>query len=150
MKKIGLIVSLLLCCTAFSAYAQMTDDQVMEYVRNAIASGKNETTIGQELLVMGVTTEQIMRVKNNYQEQTGGSLNRNDPAFGEDEGYTRGVSEAASTTQTWEATNSTRQDRRSRRLSVTDKNRDLSSFELMKGALNPSGSEEENSSEESD
>ncbi|MCR5840638.1 MAG: SLBB domain-containing protein [Bacteroidales bacterium] len=128
----------------------MTDDQVMEYVRNAIASGKNETAIGQELLVMGVTTEQIMRVKNNYQEQTGGSLNRNDPAFGEDEGYTRGVSEAASTTQTWEATNSTRQDRRSRRLSVTDKNRDLSSFELMKGALNPSGSEEENSSEESD
>ena len=128
----------------------MTDDQVMEYVRNAIASGKNETAIGQELLVMGVTTEQIMRVKNNYQEQTGGSMNRNDPAFGEDEGYTRGVSEAASTTQTWEATNSTRQDRRSRRLSVTDKNRDLSSFELMKGALNPSGSEEENSSEESD
>ena len=149
MKKIGLIVSLLLCCMAFSAYAQMTDDQVMEYVRTAIAQGKNETEIGQELLVMGVTTEQIMRVKNNYQEQTGGSLNRNDPQFGEDEGYTRALSEV-STTQTWDSGNTAKQDRRSRRLSVTDKNRDLSSFELMTGALNSLSSGESDSSEDSE
>ena len=150
MKRIGLILSLFLCGVAFSAYAQMTDDQVMQYVRNAVASGRNETEIGQELLVMGVTTEQIMRVKNNYQEQTGGSLNRNDPKFGEDEGFTRVASEAANTTQTWDPGNTAKQDRKSRRLSVADKNRDKSSYDLLTDALNPGKQETEDGDTDAD
>ena len=141
MKRIGLIVSVLLCCLAFSAYAQMSDDQVLEYVRTAIASGSDESEIGQTLIAMGVSTEQIMRVKNLYQEQTGGSLSQEGSTFGEDEGYSRTLSEASGTNQIWDSGNTAKQDRNSRRLSVTDSNRDRSSYELRFRELNPRGGE---------
>ena len=147
MKKIGLIVSLLLCCVAFSTYAQMTDDQVMEYVRTALASGSNESEIGQALIAMGVSTEQIMRVKNAYQEQTGGSISQEGSTFGEDEGYSRTQSEATSTNQLWDSGNAVKQDRNSRRLSVTNENRDRSSYELRFRELNQRSAGEEDSEE---
>ena len=136
MKKYGFVILLMLCSLPFGAYAQMTDDQVMEYIRSAYLSGKTETEIGQELLVQGVSTEQIMRVKAAYEEQTGGSLNSNDPAFGEDAGYSRSQSGAGNTNQLWDSGNKAKQDRKSRRMSVTDKNRDRSSFELQVSELN--------------
>ena len=136
MKRIGLIVSLFLCCVAFSTYAQMTDDQVLEYIRTAVASGSDESEIGQALIAMGVSTDQIMRVKNTYQEQTGQSMGQNTSNFGEDEGYSRTVA-GSETNQLWDAGNVVKQDRNSRRLSVTDETRDRSSYELRFRELNP-------------
>ena len=136
MKKYGLLVFMLLCGFSFLATAQMTDDQVMEYIQSAYLAGKTENEIGQELLVQGVSTDQIMRVKALYEDQTGGTLNSNDPAFGEDAGYSRSQSSATSTNQLWDGGNQARQDRRSRRMSVTNRDRDRSAFELQVSGLN--------------
>ncbi len=75
MKRILLIAAVLLCSVgASSVYAQMTDDQVVEYVKNALSSGKSQEQIGRELLVRGVTREQAERIKSIYEaQQTSGS-----------------------------------------------------------------------------
>lgn len=58
------------------ARAQMTDDQVVSYVKSAMAQGKSEKQIGTELLAKGVTEEQVMRIKDKYdaQESSGASI----------------------------------------------------------------------------
>ena len=48
---------------ALTSSAKMTDDQVIEYVKNAAAQGKSQQTIGRELLAQGVTKEQIQRIQ---------------------------------------------------------------------------------------
>ena len=148
MKRIGLIVFLLLSCAALTTNAQMTDDQVMQYVQSAYASGKTENEIGQELLALGVSTEQIMRVKNNFQEQTGSSLSQEGSTFGEDEGYSRSGSDSGKTNQLWDSGNRVKQDRNSRRLSVTDENRDRGSYELRLRELNKRNQSEAEGGEE--
>ena len=134
-KRIGWILAALLCCLSAVSYAQMTDDQVLVYIQNALASGKTQSEIGQELLVMGVSTEQIMRVKGAYEEQMGGTISRKESTLDEDEGYTRSQSDVMSN-QIWDSGNKVGLDRRGRRLSVTDANRDRSAFELKLSELN--------------
>lgn len=46
--------------------AKMTDDQVVEYIKQQSAAGKSEKQIGQELLAKGVTPDQIERLKSKY------------------------------------------------------------------------------------
>ncbi|MBO5382027.1 MAG: SLBB domain-containing protein [Bacteroides sp.] len=65
------ILSLLLFAFVFSlaTYAQqMTDDQVVQYVKSAHASGKSQKQITTELLRRGVTEEQVMRIKERYEK----------------------------------------------------------------------------------
>lgn len=60
---------LLLCvafCGSVHAQSRMTDQQVMEYVQDGMKSGKDQRTLTQELLTMGVTREQVERVKKQY------------------------------------------------------------------------------------
>ena len=47
------------------AYAQsgMTDNQVIEYVQQALQQGKDQQTIAMELLAKGATQEQLLRLK---------------------------------------------------------------------------------------
>ena len=71
MKRIGLITAMLLCLLSFGLYAQMTDDQVIEYVKSAMATGKSQDTITRELLARGVTMEQAERIKSRMQGTTG-------------------------------------------------------------------------------
>lgn len=67
MKKIiTLLLASVLVCT-FIANAQMTDSQVVEYIKTAMASGKTESEIGKELLAKGVTKAQAERIKANYE-----------------------------------------------------------------------------------
>ena len=42
MKKILTMAAVLLCLSSLVSYAQMTDDQVIEYVKNATSSGKSQ------------------------------------------------------------------------------------------------------------
>lgn len=44
-------------------YAQMTDDAVIEYVKDGLANGKSQNELMKELLASGVTKEQAQRIK---------------------------------------------------------------------------------------
>ncbi|WP_299992612.1 SLBB domain-containing protein [uncultured Bacteroides sp.] len=53
---------------SFSVHAQrMSDEQVVEYVKNAQAAGKSQKQMTTELLRRGVTQEQVLRIKSRYE-----------------------------------------------------------------------------------
>ena len=56
-------------CFANLAYADMTDDQVIAYAKQAAASGKSKKQIGVELLSQGVTQAQIDRIRSRVEAQ---------------------------------------------------------------------------------
>lgn len=70
MKKLLLLMALL-SCTFIEMHAQMSDDQVVDYVKKANASGKDQQAIGKELLLKGVSREQLTRIRDKYQNQSG-------------------------------------------------------------------------------
>ena len=73
---IFIVAALLLSVFAVErAAAQMTDNQVIEYVKQGLSSGKGETQIGRELLARGVTQSQLQRIKS-QQEASQGSETR--------------------------------------------------------------------------
>ncbi len=47
----------------------MTDDQVVQYVKQAQSAGKSQKQITNELLRRGVTKEQVLRIKKKYEEE---------------------------------------------------------------------------------
>lgn len=49
-----------------TAWAKMTDQQVIDYIKRQSAIGKSEQQIGKELLARGVTKEQIERLRDQY------------------------------------------------------------------------------------
>lgn len=64
------VLFLILCLFIFfgSAYAQrMSDEQVVEYVKQAQAAGKSQKQMTAELLRRGVTREQVLRIKDKYE-----------------------------------------------------------------------------------
>lgn len=65
----------LLACTAITvissvATAEMTDSQVVEYVKQQQQLGKTERQIGKELIAQGVTKEQLERIRSKYSTST--------------------------------------------------------------------------------
>ncbi len=68
MKRFFTILALVLGLGMGTAYAQMTDEQVVEYTKNAVASGKGQNQIARELLARGVTPAQANRIKAKYEE----------------------------------------------------------------------------------
>lgn len=63
--------------------AQMTDDQVVAYVKEGVSAGKGQSQIGKELLSKGVTQSQIERLKARYEEsQSGGDVAGDQSALG--------------------------------------------------------------------
>ena len=71
MKKL-LIIAAAILALASPLGAQMTDEQVVQYVKNAAAEGKSESQIGKELLSRGVTEAQAERIKAQYENQLNG------------------------------------------------------------------------------
>ena len=70
MKKfISLFVFSLLITTTNVLAQSMSDDQVVEYVKTATASGKSQKQIMTELATKGVTRAQAERIKKRYEEQ---------------------------------------------------------------------------------
>ena len=47
----------------------MTDDAVMAYVKDGVKQGKTQKQLYQELLIKGVTKEQLLRIKEKYEQQ---------------------------------------------------------------------------------
>ncbi|MDE6008033.1 MAG: SLBB domain-containing protein [Muribaculaceae bacterium] len=62
-----ILISFLMLCS-LSAYA-LTDQQVIDYIKQQSAAGKSEQQIGKELLAKGVTPEQAKRIKAMYEAQ---------------------------------------------------------------------------------
>lgn len=60
-------------CLVAAAQSTMTDQQVLEYVKQAAAAGKSNNVIARELLAKGVNRAQAMRVKELYQKSMSGA-----------------------------------------------------------------------------
>ena len=71
MKRLLIVPLLLVACTVSKVYAQtkMTDQQVIEYVKQATQEGKEQKQIAVELARKGVTREQAERIKKQYEQQ---------------------------------------------------------------------------------
>lgn len=146
MKKILTMAAVLLCLSSLVSYAQMTDDQVIEYVKNATSSGKSQEQIGRELLARGVTQEQAERIKNRVQgqqagAQEGGSFG-DEQEFGRNSGAaTRGrnsgqtVREGTYEDAYFDTQRNARPAKKSRRTVKKDPDRDLSSYELQRNRM---------------
>lgn len=68
MKKI-LFFALLAFMTATTASAQMSDEAVVRYVKDGVQSGKSQKQLYGELASKGVTKEQLLRLKEKYEQQ---------------------------------------------------------------------------------
>lgn len=73
MKKIFTLLAIALGLAVGTAYAQMTDDQVIEYTKTAVAAGKGQDQIARELLARGVTPDQAERIRAKYEASQGQS-----------------------------------------------------------------------------
>ncbi|MCQ2238661.1 MAG: SLBB domain-containing protein [Bacteroidaceae bacterium] len=81
MKKrltILLFTLFAMCCTTHvMAQSAMSDEQVMAYVQQATAAGKNQKVIAQELALKGVNRQQLERIKKKYEQGKGDAANTN-------------------------------------------------------------------------
>lgn len=73
MKRLLIVALFLVACAGseVSAQTKMTDQQVIEYVKQATQEGKEQKQIAVELSRRGVTREQAERIKKQYEQQTG-------------------------------------------------------------------------------
>ena len=70
------IIALILCFFVYSGglFAQsMTDDQVIQYVKQGQMAGKSQNQMAMELKTKGVTTQQVERIKKKYEASQGGA-----------------------------------------------------------------------------
>ena len=74
-RLIGLFFLLLSCgfVTVSAQSSSMTDSQVIEYVQQGLQQGKDQQTLAMELLGMGATQEQLLRIKSMYSQTGSGS-----------------------------------------------------------------------------
>ena len=68
-KLMGVLILLLMLGAAPVAAQNMSDSQVLEYVKEGIRQGKEQKQLASELARKGVTKEQAMRVKQLYEQQ---------------------------------------------------------------------------------
>lgn len=73
MKRLLIVTLFLATCAVseVSAQTKMTDQQVIEYVKQATQEGKEQKQIAAELARRGVTREQAERIKKQYEHQMG-------------------------------------------------------------------------------
>lgn len=73
MKRLLIVTLFLAACVGseVSAQTKMTDQQVIEYVKQATQEGKEQKQIAKELARKGVTREQAERIKKQYEQEVG-------------------------------------------------------------------------------
>ena len=70
MKKKILLFLLLTLMMPVATFAQsMSDEAVIEYVKSGVKQGKTQKQLYQELLIKGVNKEQLLRIKEKYEQQ---------------------------------------------------------------------------------
>lgn len=67
MKKFFLFLGMLLCSTI--AFAQMSDDQVMQFIASETQAGTSQSQIVTKLIQRGVNIDQIRRLRSQYDKQ---------------------------------------------------------------------------------
>lgn len=74
IRKTGLLffIVIMLAGICFPAAAQMTDDAVIEYVKDGLANGKSQNDLLKELVASGVTKEQAFRIKKAMETENAG------------------------------------------------------------------------------
>ena len=68
MKRLTLIYGILTCflCISISLFAQMSDEQILQDIRNYSNAGMTQEQIYLELTKKGVTVDQLQRLKERY------------------------------------------------------------------------------------
>ena len=69
MKRIWILFFFALLAASGDNAQAMSDDEVMSYVKNAASQGKSQQTIYKELVARGVSTSQLQRIKDKYEQQ---------------------------------------------------------------------------------
>lgn len=69
MKKIWILFFFALLAAGGANAQAMSDDEVISYVKNAVNQGKSQQTIYKELVARGVSTSQLQRIKDKYEQQ---------------------------------------------------------------------------------
>ena len=68
MKRV-LLATVLCFTTILGAFAQMTDAQVLNFVKSRAKAGASQSQITTQLVQRGVDIEQIRRLRNEYDSQ---------------------------------------------------------------------------------
>lgn len=71
MRRLIFLCLLFFSMSGMVCAQQMTDEQVIQYVKEAQKIGKTQQQMSTELLRRGVTREQIQRIQANYSSATG-------------------------------------------------------------------------------
>lgn len=73
MRKISVLFVLIFCFMQFAVAQQMSDEQVIKYIKEAQEKGVSQQKMTSDLLQRGVTMEQVNRIKEKYNkgEETG-------------------------------------------------------------------------------
>lgn len=79
MKKYLLSICFTLC--ALLAYGQMSDEAVIRYAKEGLQQGKSQQQIGKELLLRGVTRDQIERLREQYETEQAARPETDAPAI---------------------------------------------------------------------
>ena len=69
MKRIWILFFFALLAAGGANAQAMRDDEVISYVKNAVNQGKSQQTIYKELVARGVSTSQLQRIKDKYEQQ---------------------------------------------------------------------------------
>lgn len=80
MRRYLAIITILLC-TAIQAFAQMSDDQVVDYVKKQTENGISQKQIVVDLLGKGVSQQQLERLKSRYQNAQGQNAQTKNDGF---------------------------------------------------------------------
>ncbi len=72
MKKA--FIALTFTLLTFSLHAQMSDERVIEMIRQSNERGMSQSEIGMELMKKGVTQQQLQRIRNNVEKSGASSL----------------------------------------------------------------------------
>ena len=67
MRRFSLFIFSLFIFTSLTYAQRMSDDQAVQYVKQAQAAGKSQKQMTTELLRRGVTQEQVLRIKAQYE-----------------------------------------------------------------------------------
>lgn len=80
MRRLVTLFLLVFILTGIVQAQQMSDDQVIQYVKQAQAAGKSQKQMTTELMRRGVTQEQVLRIKKQYEASKGAANVENQPA----------------------------------------------------------------------
>ena len=77
MRRLITLFFLVFTLSGVAFAQQMSDDQVVQYVKSAQQMGKNQKQITTELMRRGVTREQVERIQKKYENSKSGSPQSN-------------------------------------------------------------------------